>query len=442
MTPRSVFILWLGLSCLAFSLWPVEGSANEKKVYTLEAAIQEAMANNKSLQAVLQRRNQANFVQKQARAGFLPRLSMTYGFSRLDEPIKFRSTITPGGNIEVSSRDNYEWRGSFVQPLFTGFELISAYKLAELGINASDLEIQIAKLDLALRVKEAYFGILIADREVEVTQSAVEAFENQVKVSQSFYDVGVVPINDVLRSEVELANAKQDLLVAQNSAQVARSTLNTVLARPVNAPVDAARIDFKVVERDDFEEYVRQALANRPEIHLVDNRIQQVDQEIRLTESEYYPDVVFTGDYIKEGDDWRVQGGPFQEANRWQLGVVATWYFFEGGKTRYTVKEKESLQQELFQTRQALEYDVRLQLKEAVLALIATEENIPTQKKAVEQGEENLRVNEERYKAQVTTINEVLVANSLLARARSNYYQTIYRHVLAKARLDRALGTY
>jgi outer membrane protein TolC len=122
--------------------------------------------------------------------------------------------------------------------------------------------------------------------------------------------------------------------------------------------------------------------------------------------------------------------------------VVATWDFFEGGKTRYTVREKESLQQELFQTRQALEDDIRLQVKDSVLALIATEENIPTQRKAVEQGEENLRVNEERYKAQVTTINEVLLANPLLARARSNYYQTLYNHVLAKARLDRSLGTY
>jgi outer membrane protein TolC len=411
-------------------------------LYTLNEAIEEAMDNNKSLQAARERRNQALFVQKQARAGFLPKLSMSYGFSRLDEPIKFRSTISPGGRIEVSSRDNYEWRGSVTQPLFTGFELISAYKLSELGMDASGMEIEVAKLDLALQVKEAYFGILIADREVEVARASVEAFENQVKVSQSFYDVGVVPINDVLRSEVELANAKQDLLLAKNQAKVARSTLNTVLSRPVNAPVDAARIDFKVVKRDDFEEYVRQALANRPEIQLVDNRIQQVDQEIRLTESQYYPDVVFTYDYIKEGDDWRVQGGPFQEANRWQLGVVATWDFFEGGKTRYTVKEKESLQQELFETRLALEDDIRLQVKRAVLSLIATEENIPTTKKAVEQGEENLRVNEERYKAQVTTINEVLVANSLLARARSNYYQTMYNHVLAKARLDRALGTY
>jgi outer membrane protein TolC len=439
---RSIFVLWLGLFCLIVSFYVAQGHAGEADVYTLDEAIEEAMTNNNSLQAVMEQRNQALFERNQARAEFLPKLRMSYGVTRLDEPIKFRSTISPGGRIEVSSRDNYEWRGRVTQPLFTGFGLISAYKLTELGIDSSDLEIQVAKLDLALQVKEAYFGILIADREVNVAKASVEAFENQVKVSQSFYDVGVVPINDVLRSEVELANAKQDLLVAQNAAQVARSRLNTVLARPVNSPVNAAPIQFEVTQRDDFEVYVRQALANRPEVQLVDNRIQQVDQEIRLTESEYYPEVALTYDYIKEGDDWRVQGGQFQEANRWQVSIVATWLFFEWGKTRYAVKQQESLQQELFQTRMALEKDIRLQLKEAVLALIATEENIPVQKKAVEQGEENLRVNEERYKAQVTTINEVLVANSLLARARSNFFQTIYNHVLAKARLDRALGTY
>ena len=65
-----------------------------------------------------------------------------------------------------------------------------------------------------------------------------------------------------------------------------------------------------------------------------------------------------------------------------------------------------------------------------------------TTEKAVQQGEENLRVNEERYKAQVTTITEVLDAQSLLTQARVNYYKALYSHNLARARLQRALGTY
>ena len=94
------------------------------------------------------------------------------------------------------------------------------------------------------------------------------------------------------------------------------------------------------------------------------------------------------------------------------------------------------------QNRMALKDGISLELKDAVLELETTEENIPTTRKAVEQGEENLRVNEERYKAQVTTITEVLDAQTLLTQARVNYYKALYNHHLAKAKLLRALGRY
>ena len=97
---------------------------------------------------------------------------------------------------------------------------------------------------------------------------------------------------------------------------------------------------------------------------------------------------------------------------------------------------------ELLDTKNALEDSIRLELKEAVLRLANAEENIPTTRKAIEQAEENLRVNEERYKAQVTTITEVLDAQTLLTRARVNNLTALYNHNLAKAKLRRALGTY
>jgi len=96
----------------------------------------------------------------------------------------------------------------------------------------------------------------------------------------------------------------------------------------------------------------------------------------------------------------------------------------------------------LIQTRKAIEDSIRLAIKKAVLDLEETEKNIPTSKKAVSQAEENLRVSQERYKAQVTTSTEVLDAQTLLSQARTNYYNALYDHKLAKAALLRAIGEY
>ena len=97
---------------------------------------------------------------------------------------------------------------------------------------------------------------------------------------------------------------------------------------------------------------------------------------------------------------------------------------------------------QLIQTRSALVDSIGLEIKKAILELEEADKNIPTTKKAVEQAEENLRVSQERYKAQVTTSTEVLDAQTLLTEARRNYYGALYGHNLAKARLLRAIGEY
>jgi len=424
-------------------LLPPIASAQEAKLYTLSDGIAEALANNWSLKATREKIDQAVSVKQQARADFLPKLSTTYGYTRLSEPSIVRGTGIPGfDGTPLSSQDNYQWKGTVTQPLFTGFALISAYQLAKLGMDQSQMEVELGTLDLALKVKEAYFDILIADKAVEVAEKDVESRESNVNVARSFYKVGMIPVNDLLKAEVELANSKQNLIKARNGSRLARSAFNIILSRPVNSAVDVEDILVYKPEKVSFEDYMEQALNARPEIKLIDINIRQSDRLISLAESRNYPEVSLVYDYIKEGDEADVSGSPFHDAGRWEAIAVCSWTFWEWGKTYYSVKEQEGRKRELLQTRMAIEDSIRLELKDAILAMETAEENIPTTEKAVEQGEENLRVNEERYKAQVTTITEVLDAQTLLTQARVNYYKALYSHNLARARLQRALGTY
>ena len=443
MRERTSLILFALLFVMSLICYPVCGPAQEKEVYSLEKSIGEALDKNWSLKATEEKIDQAIQVKNQARSEFLPKLSTSYGYTRQSEQAVIRGTGIVGlDGSPLSSQDNYQWRGTVRQPLFTGFALVSSYDLARLGIDQSEMEVELKKLDLALRVKEAYFDILIADKAVEVAEKDVESRESNVDVARSFYKVGMIPVNDLLKAEVELGNSQQNLVKARNGSRLARSAFNTVLSRPVNAPAEVEDILIYKPEHGDFQEYVSQAFAARPEMKIIEINLLQTDQEIRLVKSGIYPEISLSYDYIKEGDDPNVSGSAFHDAGRWEAMAVCTWTFWEWGKTHYSVREKESLKKELIQTRMSLEDNIRLELKDAVLAMGTAEQNIPTTKKAVEQGEENLRVNNERYKAQVTTITEVLDAQSLLTQARVNYYKALYSHNLARARLQRALGTY
>ncbi|MCP4665711.1 MAG: TolC family protein, partial [Deltaproteobacteria bacterium] len=399
--------------------------------------------------------NQAVQVKRQAATEFLPKLSASYGYTYLNKvqkrPESMLPVTTPGFGVTgwalipeqtLNSRDNYQLKLSAKQPVFTGFALISSYKLAKLGIDQSKMEVELEKLDLALKVKEAYYDILIADKAVEVAEKDVVSRKSHVEVVRNFYDVGMIPINDLLKAEVELANSQQYLVTALNGARLARAAFNIVLSRDIHAPLEVKDMPGFEPERGDFGTYQEKALKNRPEMKVINIGILSAEQEIRLAQSKFYPEIGVTFDYIKEGDEPDVSGSPFHESSRYEIGAALTWTFWEWGKTLFSVKEKMSRRREMIQTKKALEDSIRFELEDALLGLKTAEENIPTTKKAVKQGEENLRVNEERYKAQVTTITEVLDAQTLLTRARVEYYNALYAHRLAKARLLRATGTY
>lgn len=445
---KSNLFAWFILAVLCLFFLPAfaaEDGGDGKNVFTLDESLEEAFSRNWSLKAKTEKITQSEQVKKQAKAEFFPKLSTSYGYTRLSEtPTIDLELPPPAGPAEfpVGTRDNYQWKGTVTQPLFTGFALISSYDLAKLGIDQARLEAELEKLDLALQVKEAYFGILKADKALDVARKAVAALESHVKVARNFYDVGMIPVNELLKAEVELSNARHDLVRARNGAQLARASFNRILSRPIEAPVQVEDILVYREVRCELQDYLPKALKNRPEIKTLDLAIVQTDQQIRLEKSKLYPEVAFTYDYIKEGDDMGVSGDEYHDASRWEATVGLTWTFWEWGKTHYAMKEKRSLKKQLLHQKKALEDTILLDVKNALLDLELAREDIPTTKKAVEQAEENLRVSEERYKVQATTSTEVLDAQTLLTRARSNYYDALYNHNLAKARLKRAIGEY
>lgn len=435
---RSIILIKLFIFLLLGSLPGIVVAEEKKKVYTLREAVAEALAKNPDLRAKLEGIDQAVQVKRRARTEFFPKLATEYNYTRLKNDVRNFGAVS----IPVS-QDNYAWRTFVRQPLFTGFALLSNYKLAKLGIDQSETETELARLRLALDVKVAYFNILIADADVDVAEKDVAARKSNAGVVRSFYKVGMKPVNELLQAEVEWANSKQFMVRAQNAARLARSAFNTILTRPVNAPVDVKVPDplWEPV-RGELDEYIERALMNRPEMKLININLDQADQDIRLAESKYYPEIAFVGEYIKEGDSPDVSGSNFHQPRDASATAVLTWTFWEWGKTRYSVKEKESFKRQLMDIKLGIEDDIRLEVREALLALDTAEKNIPTTRKAIEQGEENLRVSEERYKAQVTTITEVLDAQTRLSRTRVNYFGALYNHNVAKARLLRALGKY
>src|SRR4030042_2527380 len=214
-----LLVIILNLLMIIIPLRVVHAGEEGVKFYTLEQGIKEAFENNWSVKAKEEKVSESVFAKNESKAGFLPTFSTSYNYTHLGFVPSIDTSIF-GNDLEfkLGDQDIYQWQATVRQPIFTGFAVTSAYELTKLGIDQSKLDLELERLDLALKEKEAYFNILRADKAVNVAKSAVESLEDHHNVAKNFYDVGMIPVNDLLKAEVELANTQHNLIQAQNAS--------------------------------------------------------------------------------------------------------------------------------------------------------------------------------------------------------------------------------
>jgi outer membrane protein len=430
------------LGCLLLLPGFVSAEADGETL-NLRQTIEAALEANLDLQRSKDEIDAATANKNAATTEFFPTLNARYGYIRRDQPTT-QALGTQSGQIVdvvVNPEDEYNFATSFSQPIFTGFALYNRYKIADLGLDVAEFSERLTRQDVILDAKNAYYLVLKAQKLMDVADDTVKQIAAQKDVAENMYQVGMSPLNDLLQSQVQLANAKQDLITAKNNLDLTKSQFNTLLRRSVNAPVKVVDLlDYTPWEQD-IDYCLALAEDLRLEIEVADLEVQIAEKDYKLTQKDYFPVVNLTGTYSKRGTDWDVDGGVgISDKDFWDIRATASWDFWQWGRTRYGVKEKLSRLSQAKLRKQQLLDNIDLEVKQAYLKTQEAQKNITTIEKAIEQAKENLRITEERYKEQVSTTTDVLVAQTLLTETMTNYYNALYDFKIAKAILYRALG--
>jgi outer membrane protein len=436
---RILFSITVGLI-----IWgPLFSFAQEaKERFTLYQAIEAALEANLEFQRSQEDVKAAEAIKKGRMTEFFPTLNAKYRYiNRDDETTQALGTGVGTVDVVVNPDEEYNFVTSFSQPIFTGFALINQYEIASLGLDVAEFSEKLTRQDVILDAKNAYYSILKAQKLVAVAEDTVRQITSQKEVAENMYQVGMSPLNDLLQSQVRLANAKQELITAQNNLEIARAQFNTLLRRPVNDTVAIAEIiDYTPFDKD-INYCLTEAKENRLEIEVAALDVEIAERDYKLSQRDYFPSVNLTGTYTRRGTDWDVDGGEgIGDDTFWDIQALANWDFWEWGRTRYGAKERLSRLSQAKLREEELFDNIALEVKQAFLRTIESEKNIVTIEKAIEQAKENLRITEERYKEQVSTTTDVLAAQTLFTQTMTNYYTALYNFKIARAVLYRAMG--
>jgi len=428
----------MALSFLVFSLvsppWPCQAE-EATQTFTLKSSVEFALKHSTQILSSKEEVVAAEANKKKEFSEFLPKLSASYAYTRKDEEKR-------GSTGAITSPENlYGFTATVDQPVFSGFSKLTQHEISSLDLGVAKLLERQARQDLILNVKKAYFELLQMEKLEKVARQAVTQLTAHAAVARNFYEVGMIPRNDLLKAEVELANAKQDLVVAKNNVLVAVSRFNVLLRRPIDDPVAVEDVMTHEPFTQAYEGCVETALKERDEIQIADQELKIAEKDVGLTRKDYYPSIDLQANYYKKGDNAGLDGGDgISDRDNWDLVATASWTLWDWRKTHYNVREKYSrLAQAKYKQAEIID-SIQQEVKEAYLRVKESEKNILTVQKAVEQAQENFRISEERYKEQVATSTEVLDAQTLLTKTQTNYFNALSSFNVSKARLNRATG--
>jgi outer membrane protein len=430
---------------VGFTVWTIVSTsvvwAQESQApLTLEESVKIAMERSLILHSASMEIIGSEFRRKEAITNFLPQWAGQYIYNRYNTPITIGVTqaAIPGAIIPTS-RDIYNFNTSLNQPLFTGGLNLANYRSSKLGVDLSKESLETAKRDLVLQVRVGYVTILRAEKFLAVAEQQVKNFEAQLEVTKAFFDVGIVPKNDVLQGEVNLANAKQQLVKAANDVATAKASFNILLRREVDIPFEVVDILAHKTFPLSFEQSLEEAFRLRPEIKAAQLNIDQAKESVKIARSGFFPTISLSGNYNRFSDNLDLSGG-VNFSDRWTIQALANFTLWNWGNTAFKVGENKVKVTQAEDSKNHLIDSITLEVKNDYLNMLVAEKNISTAEKAIEQAEENLRMFEERYRYQVATQTDVLIAVTLLAQARVNYYGALSDFNIAMAQLERSMG--
>ena len=302
-------------------------------------------------------------------------------------------------------------------PLFTGGELQGQIGQAKANYRSMLSAEEQAYNEMKETATTGYFNMLNAGNMKALRQESVDRLQAHLDNVIAQYNVGIVARADVLRSEVELANAKQDYITASNEYDVAEATLNNIIGTPLNTTLKLKDSLQYVPYDNDMSYCLAYSEQHRPELKQAEYGVDAAEAALVVARSGHMPKI-----YANASDNWGGNGSnwPGDDDENWSVGVTASINVFDSGVTWSKIHAAQEALVQAKESQRQIKDAVELEVRTDYLSMREAEKRISTAQVAVASAEEDYHI--------------------ALTQAKTNYYQALYNYNTSKAALNTSMG--
>ncbi len=421
------------------------GSAQGEPL-TIEESINVALKNNLTIVAAQKKVKAYEGRVGQAFSGFLPSLILQGEYGNVyQSPIS--TTVVMGGIPQTVSMGidetsvTQDYMLSLKQPLYAGGSIVNSYNIALKELEIAKEDLRNAELDLIYNVYSAYFGVILAKKSYSLALESLNMAKAHLERVNAMYSVGTAIKADVIRTEIQVANAEERLKETEKKLELAKNSFNNTLGRDLGEEVALSEEEFNLDEMYavKYEEFLDEAYKNRPDLISLKKNREIAESGLSLAYSGFYPKFFVVGNYGSKSIDYPQSKIKF-DVNSWNALLTGSWNIFDGLNTPNKISEATNNLEMVKSNEENLKKGVAVEIKDATMSLNDALARVKSTNKTVDLATENLKISELRYKEGVGTNIDVIDAQVTLYDAKVNNLKAKHDYELAKAKINKAVG--
>ena len=415
---------------------------------TLPQAVSMALEKNPLRKAALAETRIYTAAVREARSPLMPKITFTESALRGNDPVfVFGSRLrqqnftaadfalnqlnTPTPISNFSSRFSGQWS------LFDGLQSWYGVSRAKYIQQATEQQLDRTDQELAYQAVEAYYGVLLAQKQAQVAEDALKTSQAIEASSRARVESGMSVDADLLSAQVVTAKRKQELIQTQNSLALARTQLALALGMSTDSVYEPQEAltdrNFPSPPVADLES---QAMEKRPDLKRVEAERSAQAKSVSMAKGAFAPRLNVFGSWETDSPTPGWNGG-----NNWIAGAELQLDLFDGDSKRAHLAREKAMQDKATAMRDAFRDSIRLEVRKAYYDFDAARQQVEVARGAIAQADESLRINQNRYEGGLTTVSDLLRVEEAAHRAKTDYWQAVYRAQTSYAGVELATGT-
>ena len=414
---------------------------------TLTDAVRLALSQNRDLKIARLKVHENEQKKAGTRADYFPRIRNESNFlhttalENIEIPRGAFGVIPNAGPVPAQSElitqgsQTFETIGTgMAQPLTPLIRIRQANRIAASEVVASRDELKKAENEVAVKVHEVYYGILIARLQKKAAEQ--ESTYARTRLSESKEDVrnGNALNVDLIDSQAVLLQSEQSSLTIDLRMSDLNYELDDLLGIPLGTPVELSPVVVTTPADTPRREMLQMALSGNPDITAAAEKVEQAKAGLTAAKSAYIPDIsVFARQSYQNGV-------PFLVHNFGTFGITMNYDVFDFGKRRAAVREREDQLAEAQENFERLKEQVSVQVEQSCNKVERTQKMLQVAAEVVKLRTEGERIAENQLTQGVVLVSARRQASAASYKAEADLLQAQLAHLLARAELEQTIG--